>query len=104
MNFATWSIRNPIPSIVLFTLLAITGLWSFNQLPIQDFPDLDLPVVNVALSLPGAAPAQLESEVARIVEDSLATLSGLEHMQTTITDGLVQIGSSLNSKNRPPMH
>src|SRR3990172_955794 len=92
MNFATWSIRNPIPSIVLFTLLAITGLWSFNQLPIQDFPDLDLPVVNVALSLPGAAPAQLESEVARIVEDSLATLSGLEHMQTTITDGLVQIG------------
>src|SRR3990172_4937686 len=92
MNFATWSIRNPIPSIVLFTLLAITGLWSFNHLPIQYFPDLDLPVINVALSLPGAAPAQLESEVARIVEDSLATLSGLEHMQTTITDGLVQIG------------
>ena len=91
MNFATWSIRNPIPAIVLFMLLTIAGLWSFRNLAIQDFPDIQLPTVNVTLRLPGAAPSQLETEVARIVEDSLATLNGLNHLQTSITDGQVNI-------------
>ena len=91
MNFATWSIRNPIPAILLFTLLAIAGVWSFRALPIQNFPDLDLPTVNVTLSQPGADPQQLETEVARRVENSLSTLSGLQHLRTTITDGTVSI-------------
>ncbi|MBA0263974.1 efflux RND transporter permease subunit [Stenotrophomonas maltophilia] len=91
MNFATWSIRNPIPSILLFVLLALAGLWGFQKLPTQDLPDLDLPMVTVALSQPGAAPAQLETEVARKVEDALATLTGLNHLTTSVTDGLVSI-------------
>ena len=92
MNFATWSIRNPIPSIVLFGLLTLAGLWGFKQLPVQDLPDLDLPTVNVTAALPGAAPSQLETEVARKLEDSLASLSGLKHQRTSISDGQVQIG------------
>ncbi len=91
MNFATWSIRNPIPSILLFILLTLAGLWGFRALPIQTFPDIDLPTVNVTLVQPGAAPAQLETEVARKVEDSLATLSGLKHLRTAITDGRVTV-------------
>jgi multidrug efflux pump subunit AcrB len=65
MNFATWSIRNPIPSILLFILLSLAGFWGFARLPIQDLPDLELPAVTITLSQPGAAPAQLETEVAR---------------------------------------
>jgi len=91
MDFATWSIRNPIPAILLFVLLTFAGLWGFRQLPIQNFPDIDLPTVTVTLSQPGAAPAQLETEVARRVEDSVATLSGLKHQRTSITDGQVQL-------------
>jgi len=91
MNLATWSIRNPIPAILLFALLTLAGLWGFRALPIQSFPDIDLPTVNVTLVQPGAAPAQLETEVARRVEDSLATLSGLKHLRTSITDGQVTI-------------
>ncbi len=91
MNFATWSIRNPIPSILLFLLLTFAGIWGFRALPIQTFPDIDLPTVNVTLVQPGAAPAQLEAEVARQVEDSLASLSGLRHLRTAITDGQVSI-------------
>ncbi|MGH8211208.1 MAG: efflux RND transporter permease subunit, partial [Steroidobacteraceae bacterium] len=63
MNFATWSIRNPIAVMVLFALLAIAGLWGFHKLPIQNLPDFDLPSVTVTLVQPGAAPAQLETEV-----------------------------------------
>jgi multidrug efflux pump subunit AcrB len=91
MNLATWSIRNPIPTIILFALFALAGIWAFRNLPIQNIPDIDLPTVNVALIEPGAAPAQLETEVARRVEDSLATLSGLKHIRTSITDGRVSI-------------
>jgi multidrug efflux pump subunit AcrB len=91
MNFATWSIRNPIPSIVLFILLTLAGLWGFRNLPVQDFPDLQVPAVMVELRLPGAAPAQLETEVARRVEDSVASLNGLDHIQTTVTDGEVRM-------------
>lgn len=91
MNLATWSIRNPIPAVMLFVVLAFAGLWGFRTLPIQSFPDLDLPVVNVTLVQPGAAPSQLETEVARKVEDSLATLGGLKHLRTSVTDGQVAI-------------
>ena len=91
MNLATWSIRNPIPSILLFVLLAAAGIWGFRALPIQNFPDLDLPTVTVTLAQPGADPQQMETEIARRVEDSLATLSGLKHLRTTVTDGRVAI-------------
>jgi multidrug efflux pump subunit AcrB len=91
MNFATWSIRNPIPSILLFVLLTIAGIMGFHKLPIQNLPDIDLPTINITLTQPGAAPAQLETEVARKVEDALATTSGLRHLRTSITDGQVQI-------------
>lgn len=91
MNLATWSIRNPIPAILLFALLTLAGLWGFARLPVQALPDIDLPVVVVTLAQPGAAPAQLETEVARKVEDSLSTLAGLKHLRTTVSDGLVTI-------------
>ena len=91
MNFATWSIRNPIPAILLFAMLTFAGIWGFRALPIQNFPDVDLPRVTITLIQPGAAPSQLETEVARRVEDSIATLTGLKHVQTSITDGRVSI-------------
>ncbi|MBD9466264.1 efflux RND transporter permease subunit [Pseudomonas sp. Pdm06] len=91
MNFATWSIRNPIPSILLFILLSLAGILGFRALPIANMPDIDLPTVVISLTQPGAAPAQMETEVARKVEDSLATLSGIKHISTSIVDGLVTI-------------
>jgi multidrug efflux pump subunit AcrB len=91
MNFATWSIRNPIPIILLFVVLSLAGLWAFQKLPIQNIPDIDPPTVNITLTQPGAAPAQLETEVARKAEDALAALSGLKHIRTSITDGQVTI-------------
>ena len=91
MNLATWSIRKPTPATLLFILLTLAGLWGFKQLHIQDFPDLDFPTVNVTLSLPGAAPAQLETEVAKKVEDKLATVPRVSHLSTRISDGNVSI-------------
>ncbi|MBF0157941.1 MAG: efflux RND transporter permease subunit [Magnetococcales bacterium] len=87
MNVSAWSIRNPIPALLLFLLLTLFGLASFRSLGIQNFPDIELPIIVVNAALEGAAPDQLEAEVARKIEDKLATLGGVEHIRTAITDG-----------------
>lgn len=94
MNFSAFSIRNPVPAILLFAMLAVGGLLAFKQLPVQNFPDMDLPTIKITATLDGAAPAQLETEVARTIEDNLASLSYLDHVTTTITDGTVSISVS----------
>lgn len=91
MNFSAWSIRNPIPSILLFIMLGLTGLLCFHWMKIQQFPDIELPMITVTAALPGAAPPQLETEVARKVENSIATIQGLKNQYTTISDGMVTV-------------
>ena len=65
MNVSAWSIRKPIPSVLLFIMLTLIGLMAFRAMKVQQFPDIDLPTITVTASLPGAAPAQMETEVAR---------------------------------------
>ena len=91
MNVSSWAIKNPIPAVMLFVLLTFGGLLSFNAMKVQNFPDIDLPTVSVSASLPGAAPAQLETEVARKLENSIATLQGLKHITTKVQDGAVTV-------------
>jgi multidrug efflux pump subunit AcrB len=93
MNLSAWSIKNPIPAAMLFVLLSFAGLLSFNAMKVQNFPDMDLPVVVVTASLPGAAPGQLESDVARKIENAIATTQGLKHITTTLTDGTATISA-----------
>ncbi len=87
MNVSAWSIRNPTPSILLFILLTLLGWHAFQQMKIQQFPDIDLPMVTVSAALPGASPAQLETDVARKIENSVAALHGVKHIYTTVQDG-----------------
>ncbi|HPR45288.1 MAG TPA: efflux RND transporter permease subunit, partial [Ottowia sp.] len=87
MNFSAWSIRNPVPALLLFALLTVLGLGAFRALGIQNFPDIELPTITVSASYEGVAPSQLETEVARKIEDQVATLGGIEHITTTLTDG-----------------
>ncbi len=91
MNVSAWSIRNPVPALMLFVLLTLGGLIAFDAMKVQNFPDLDLPTVVVTAALPGAAPAQLENDVARKIENSLATLQGLKHIYTKVQDGSVTL-------------
>ncbi len=91
MNFSAWSIRNPVPAILLFVVLSFLGMRALNSLGKQNFPDIELPVIMVNAALEGAAPPQLETEVARKLEDKIATIGGIEHMTTKVTDGSVSI-------------
>jgi len=91
LNVSRWSIRNPVATTLLFLLLTLAGAGGFWAMKVQNFPDIDFPVITVTATLPGASPAQLENDVARKIEDSLANVQGLKHVITTLTDGVATI-------------
>lgn len=57
VNFSAWSIRKPVPAILLFVVLCVLGLLSFSKLPVTRFPNIDVPFVSVTVTQSGAAPA-----------------------------------------------
>jgi hydrophobic/amphiphilic exporter-1 (mainly G- bacteria), HAE1 family len=90
VNFSAYSIRKPIPSILLFIVLCLMGFVSFMQLPVTRFPNIDVPVVAVTVTQSGAAPTELETQVAKRIEDSLAGVTGVKRLITTLNDGRSQ--------------
>ncbi len=86
-NFATWSIRQPIPPIVVFILLTLAGFYGFKHLNITDLPDMDFPAVTITAVLQGASASQLETEVTRKIENAVATIGDIEHITSTVTEG-----------------
>ena len=84
INVSSWSIRNPLVAVMAFVLLTFGGVMAFNAMKVQNFPDLDLPTVTVTASLPGASPTQLETDVARKIENSVATVQGVKHIYTNV--------------------
>ncbi len=88
MNFSAWSIRNPIAPILLFSLLLLLGWQSFRAMPITQFPTIDVPVVAVTVAQSGAAPAEMESQITREIEDAVAGITGVENISSTVSDGV----------------
>jgi HAE1 family hydrophobic/amphiphilic exporter-1 len=88
MNFSAWSIRNPVAPLLAFFLLLVLGMKSFYELPITRFPNIDVPIISVSVSQNGAAPAELETQVTREVEDAVAGIAGVDFIQSTVNDGV----------------
>jgi multidrug efflux pump subunit AcrB len=88
LNISAWSIRNPLPSVVFSIILLILGWVSFTKLAVTRLPSADIPVISVAVSQFGAAPAELESQVTKTVEDAVSGVEGVRHITSQITDGL----------------
>ena len=57
-------------------MLMVLGWQSFNSLPVTRFPNIDIPVVAVTVAQPGAAPAEMESQITKKIEDAVAGLTG----------------------------
>ncbi len=87
LQISAWAIRNPIPVAVLFIALVIAGLFSYTQLPIKNFPNVEFPAVSVTVTRSGAAPAEMETQVARPIENALSGLSHVVTIASSVNQG-----------------
>ena len=87
-NISSWAIKNPIPIILLFVLLTLGGVIGFMGMRINNNPDIAFPLVSITAARPGAAPAEMETQVTRLIEDSLAGQSGVRQITSQILDGI----------------
>src|SRR5579863_8828094 len=88
LNISAWSIRHPLPSVVFSIILLLLGWVSFTRLAVTRLPSADIPVISVAVSQFGAAPAELEAQVTKTIEDGVSGVEGVRHISSSITDGL----------------
>jgi Cu/Ag efflux pump CusA len=99
-NISAWAIRNPVPPIVLFLFLTVAGLVSFNRMDVNNNPDIDFPIVWIAISQPGAAPSELETQITQKVESAVRSLQGIDEINSTVTEGSSRRRSSSSRSAR----
>ncbi|MBB5713235.1 efflux RND transporter permease subunit [Sphingomonas aerophila] len=89
-NISAWAIRNPVPPIVMFIALTLAGIVSFMRMDVNQNPDIDIPIAYVAISQPGAAPSELETQVTKRVEAAARNVQGVDELRSTVQEGSSQ--------------
>lgn len=90
-NISAWAIRNPVPPIVLFIALTIAGIISFARMSVTQNPDIDFPGAIVTITQPGAAPTELETQVAQKVEAALRNINGVDEINSSVREGTASV-------------
>ncbi len=91
MKHTEIAIRRPVTTIVAFVALALIGLIASRLLLLEKWPNIQFPGMMIQISYPNSTPEEIESRITRPVEESLATLSGIERMESESTDSQAQI-------------
>ncbi|MGM0453296.1 MAG: efflux RND transporter permease subunit [Thermodesulfobacteriota bacterium] len=91
-------IRRPVLTTVIFLVIFIFGIFGYNQMPVREFPDVDFPIVNVSIILPGADPDVIETEVVEPLEEELNTIEGIKEITSTSREqvGIVTVEFELD--------
>ena len=88
MFLSDLSIKQPVLATMLSVALVTLGLYSYRELSIDMFPDVEIPVLTVQTIYPGTSPETVEREVTKRIEEVLNTISGVRHISSTTTEGL----------------
>ncbi len=88
MSIYSASVKRPVTTILIFVALIVIGLYSLTQLPIDLYPEIELPFIGVVTTYPGASASDIETNVTRPVEDALNSVNNLKEITSTSSDGL----------------
>ncbi len=80
---SSWAIKNPIAPVVLFLMLTILGIGAFFKLPINSNPDIEFPAFTVDVSMPGAAPSEIQNQITVKIEGALSGIEGVKKITST---------------------
>ena len=87
MRHTEFALHRPVTTVVVFVALALMGLIASRLLPLEQFPDIEFPGIFVQIPYNGSTPEEVERLITRPVEEALATLSGVERMFSTSSEG-----------------
>lgn len=88
MKLTEISLKRPVFATVTILALVVLGLFSYITLNIDEYPDVEFPVVAVTVSYPGASPEQVESKITQKVEETVSVVPGVEHITSTVHEGV----------------
>ena len=87
MWFTRISIANPVMAVMVMLAFVVLGLFSYQRLAVDQFPNIDLPTVVVVMDYPGASPEIIESEVTKKVEEAVNTVAGIGSLYSRSYEG-----------------
>ena len=88
MKIGERAVRHPVTTVLLFVTLAALGFLSSRRVGLEQFPDIGFPTAAIFTVYPGVGPFEVESGVTRPIEEAVSTLSGIEKVSSTSSDGL----------------
>ena len=91
MKHTEIALRRPVTTVVIFVALALVGLIASRLLPLEKFPDIEFPGIFIQVPYEGSTPEEVERLITRPIEEALATLSGVEKMESTSTESQAQV-------------
>ncbi|MBX6363932.1 MAG: efflux RND transporter permease subunit [Gemmatimonadetes bacterium] len=91
MFISDFAIKRPIITITVMIFLVVAGIYALIQLEVDEFPDIDNPIVAISVPYPGAAPETVEREVVDRIEEAVSGINGIDRIQSVANDGFAQI-------------
>ncbi|MCQ2349135.1 MAG: efflux RND transporter permease subunit [Paludibacteraceae bacterium] len=91
MSIYKTAIDKPITTALIFVAVVIIGIFSYVQLPVDQFPEMDPPYVTVMTTYPGASASEIETNVTKLMENSLNSVDGLKKLTSTSKDNISMV-------------
>ncbi len=91
MLLSNLSIKRPIFATVMMLALVTLGIFSYRRLPVDMFPDVEIPVLSIITKYPGASPETVEREVSKRIEEAVNPISGVKHVVSTSREGVSNV-------------
>ncbi|HYM63007.1 MAG TPA: efflux RND transporter permease subunit [Thermoanaerobaculia bacterium] len=80
-------VRRPVFASVIILSLVVIGIFSYRELGVDRFPKVDIPTITISTRLVGAAPEEIETDITDKLEEAVNTISGIDQLQSTSSDG-----------------
>ena len=90
------AINKPITTSLIFVAIIVFGIFSFSKLPIDQFPKIDVPYVSIMTTYPGANASEIETNITKVLENSLSAVDGLKEITSQSKDNMSIISLQLN--------
>ena len=101
MFLTNLSLKRPVFATVMILALVALGIISYVGLNINDYPEVEFPYVTVTIVQRGASPEQVETRIARKLEEAVGQISGVKHIYTTVREGVCTVVAEFSLETKP---